>query len=395
MLVFQNDGVLPIEGFTTFGMSAKPGSTNPIGKFGTGLKNAVAIILRLGGRISVYRGLEEYVFYTKDVDFRGQTFSKVRMKRRHGLLPWKYEALPFTTELGKHWEPWMAFRELEANTRDEENGQTTYIGTTGPLQYLPREGTTLIAVDCPEMDDAYDNIDSIFLPDMGTPIFEDENLRIWPGENNHIFYRGMRVTDTRKPTLYTYEMKWVSLTEDRTSQYTFMDNEKMMKGLLACDSHTLAGNVVRNAKGHHEETFDWDKKKPTVGRGWGSALSSGSLSPRFSALRDNLDYGLGQKEDVDVCLMVHEWNEVLKTLAESGSPLVGTIKEQLIEEGWRPLAPWDEIAKETPCASSSDSADDVEEPASSPDGVAPSNTQPVHAAQVAVDQQGADNDIPF
>tara|TARA_R110000787_G_scaffold631_4_gene2336 strand:- start:164 stop:427 length:264 start_codon:yes stop_codon:yes gene_type:complete len=87
MLIFQNDGVLPIEGFTTFGMSAKPGSTNPIGKFGTGLKNAVAIILRLGGSITVWRGDLEYVFYTRSEDFRGKSFDKVRMKRRRALRP--------------------------------------------------------------------------------------------------------------------------------------------------------------------------------------------------------------------------------------------------------------------------------------------------------------------
>jgi len=346
MLIFQNDGVLPIEGFTTFGMSAKPGSTNPIGKFGTGLKNAVAIILRLGGTIRVFRGLEEYVFYTKDVDFRGKTFAKVRMKRRYGLLPWKYEALPFTTELGKHWEPWMAFRELEANTRDEPNGQTTYVGTEGPLGFLPREDTTLIFVDCKEMNEAYSDIDNIFLPDDRTPIFEDDSVRIFEGENNHIFYRGMRVTDTRKPTLYTYEMKHVFLTEDRTSQYTFIDNGNMMKALLACDDHGLASNVVRNSKDHHEETFEWDKKKPTVGAGWRGALSYGGLSPRFSTLRDNLDFGLRHDQEVDVCLEVHQWNAVLKILAAAGSTLVDNITEQLTEEGWKPSSDWNEIAQE-------------------------------------------------
>jgi len=334
MLVFQNNGVLPIEGFTTFGMSAKPGSTNPIGKFGTGLKNAVAIILRLGGTITVWRGLEEYVFYTKDVEFRGKTFSKVRMKRRKGLLPWKYEALPFTTELGQHWEPWMAFRELEANTRDEDGGSTTFIGTDGPLEFLPREGTTLIAVDCEEIDDAYRDIDNIFLPEQ-TPLFEDDSVRIFEGENNHIFYRGMRVTDTRKPTLYTYEMKHVYLTEDRTSMNTFMDNENMMKALLACDLTAIARNIVHNSKSHHEEGFEWDKKKPTVGGGWSHALSYGSLSPRFSTLRDNLNYGLGKAEDVNICLEVHEWEAVMSLLPHDNT-FREAIKDQLEEAGWKP-----------------------------------------------------------
>ncbi len=321
----------------------KPGSTNPIGKFGTGLKNAVAIILRLGGTITVHRGLEEYVFYTKDVDFRGKTFAKVRMKRRKGLMPWKYEALPFTTELGQHWKPWMAFRELEANCRDE-GGRGTYIGTDGPMGFLPREGTTLIYVDCKELDEAYADIDNIFLPDDRTPMFENDNVRIYEGKNNHIFYRGMRVTDTRKPTLYTYEMKHVFLTEDRTSQYTFIDNGNMMKALLECNDRGLARNVVQNAKDHHEETFEWDKKKPKVGSGWYGALSSGSLSPRFSTLRDNLNYGLGASEDVEVMLTVKEWEDLL-TMLPGDHEIVASIIDQLDDAGWKPKAEWNEIAR--------------------------------------------------
>ena len=195
MLVFQNDGVLPIEGFTTFGMSAKPGSTNPIGKFGTGLKNAVAIVLRLGGSIRVFRGDVEYVFYTKDEDFRGHTFQRICMKKRTGLLSkWSYEKLPFTTELGKHWEPWMAYRELEANTLDEEDGHSfitdaerferdVAIGITPCCT----AGTTTIIVDCREVEDAHINRDKTFLPADKEPIYEDPNVKIYEGQSEYIF----------------------------------------------------------------------------------------------------------------------------------------------------------------------------------------------------------------
>lgn len=352
MLLFQNDGVLPIEGFTTFGMSAKPGSTNPIGKFGTGLKNAVAITLRLGGTFRVWRGLEEYVFYTKDEEFRGQTFARVRMKKRKGLLArWKYETLPFTTQLGKHWEPWMAFRELEANTRDEENGTTTVVGTDGPLQYLPREGTTLIAIECEEIEQAYADIDTIFLPER-EPIFENDNVRIYEGASEHVFYRGMRVTDLRKPSLFTYEMKYVQLTEDRTSMYSFIDDSNMKKALLACPDEDVIDKVVRKSKDHHEETFDWDEKAPEVSHAWHTSLGGSGLSPRFATMRDNLQFGLAAKEDVKVQLTVGEWEEVMICLLDAGQESVYTsVRAQMLKAGWKdqpdnrdPLATPEQIA---------------------------------------------------
>lgn len=336
MLIFQNDGVLPIEGFTTFGMSAKPGSTNPIGKFGTGLKNAVAITLRLGGTFRVWRGLEEYVFYTKDEEFRGQTFARVRMKKRKGLLArWKYETLPFTTQLGKHWEPWMAFRELEANTRDEENGTTTSVGTDGPLQYLPREATTLIAIECDEIEQAFADIDTIFLPER-EPIFENDNVRIYDGASKHVFYRGMRVTDLRKPSLFTYEMKYVQLTEDRTSMYSFIDDSNMKKALLAWPDRDVIDKVVRESKDHHEESFDWDEKAPEVSHAWHGALGVSGLSPRFSTMRDNLQFGLAATEAVSIKMTVGEWEEVLICLLDAGQESVySNLRKQMLKAGWK------------------------------------------------------------
>lgn len=355
MLLFQNNGVLPIEGFTTFGMSAKPGSTNPIGKFGTGLKNAVAIILRLGGSITVWRGDTEYVFYTKDEEFRGQTFKRIRMKKRTGLLSrWKYEVLPFTTELGKHWEPWMAYRELEANTLDEEAGRSSIIDDETPegMSFLNsfegRPGTTTILVDCREVEEAHVNRDKTFLPDDRVPIYEDARVKVYPGASDYIFYRGMRVTDLRKPTMFTYELSSVVLTEDRTSMYTFLDNDNMKKSLLECDVPEIVDQVVRKADGFHEGTFNWDEKKPSVSPAWRTSLSRSGLSPRFATLRDNLSYGLGSREDVEITMEVRMWEVVLGAVKDIDESVHIQITEQLEEAGWidtRTPRPSDEIAQ--------------------------------------------------
>lgn len=151
MIIFQNQGLIPIDAFTTFGINAKPNSDNPIGYFGTGLKYAVAVTLRLGGTFRLFRGIEEYEFYLKEKDFRGKSFQTVRMRKRKSLMArWSYDKLPFTTELGKNWKPWMAIRELESNTRDE-NGHSCLFHEHDD----PHPDYTMIIIECPEMEEAY------------------------------------------------------------------------------------------------------------------------------------------------------------------------------------------------------------------------------------------------
>ena len=52
MITFHSPTILPIEAATTMGVSVKE-SDNAIGKFGTGLKYAIAGVLRLGGTIAM------------------------------------------------------------------------------------------------------------------------------------------------------------------------------------------------------------------------------------------------------------------------------------------------------------------------------------------------------
>ncbi len=349
MIIFQNDGVVPIAAFTTFGMSAKPGSTNPIGKFGTGLKNSVAIILRLGGTVTLFRGLEEYVFYTKEEDFRGQTFARVRMKRRRGILTrWSYEELPFTTELGKHWLPWMAVRELEANCRDEQNPRsfkTDPVWLENHLQDMISSDRTVIVVDCPQFEAAYGALDEIFLAGKQL-LHEDSICRIYEGASKYLFYRGMRVTDLRKPSLFTYEMKDVTLTEDRTSMYSFYDSMQIKKSLLACNVESIIDKVVQKSADTYEGTFDWDDKKPTVSHVWRSSLGYSGISSRFVTLRENLNYGIRDAEEISIELTVGSWARVLKLLEDNDDAAAPGVREQLVDAGWRDVEKPSEAVEE-------------------------------------------------
>ena len=106
--IFSTKGVLDLSVITTFGVNVKPNTDNPIGYFGTGLKYAIAVLLRHGIKITLYTNGQEYQFYTKEKDIRGKEFMVCRYRKTGLLNKFSYHELPFTTEHGKNWELWKS-----------------------------------------------------------------------------------------------------------------------------------------------------------------------------------------------------------------------------------------------------------------------------------------------
>ena len=70
--------------------------------FGTGLKYAIAIILRHGELSLYFRRVNKYSFNTAKETIRDKEFDIIYMNE----VP-----LSFTTEQGKTWEMWQAVRD--------------------------------------------------------------------------------------------------------------------------------------------------------------------------------------------------------------------------------------------------------------------------------------------
>lgn len=216
---FWTPGEIPLDSFTIMGANVKT-SDNPIGRFGTGLKYAVATILRNGGVIRMYIRETEWEFYLSNKKFRGVEFDQVRMRKKNGLGKWmSSRALPFTTQLGRDWGLWQAYRELESNTRDE-GGRTTQ--TEHLLSDNRGEGTT-IEVDCAMFSEAIES-EKVFLDaDKLERVFCSPTVDIYDAPSKHLYYRGIRVYTLRYPAMFTYDFGQgqVTLTEDRTMGNTW------------------------------------------------------------------------------------------------------------------------------------------------------------------------------
>lgn len=201
MLTFRNKGLVDLRAITTFGVNSKD-TKSPIGQFGTGFKYAVAVALRMGATITVFRGLEFFQFTARRETIRNDEF---------GIVYLNDQPLGFTTHVGAHWQPWQVFRELYCNMLDEADGEAF------DHEIDPEEGYTHVYLNGPAFDAVWAERDKIVLPQKRKLAYFDEHIEIIEGPSPYVYYRGVRVGEWKTPALFTYNiLDRVKLTEDRT-----------------------------------------------------------------------------------------------------------------------------------------------------------------------------------
>lgn len=202
-VIFENAGSIDPRAITTQGISVKNPAVSAIGYFGTGIKHAIAVLLRHGQGIVIHTGGRIYTFTLAPVTIRGKQFHIVCMNGAE---------LGFTTEFGRDWELWMAYRELWSNAKDEG-------GRVYQSEDLPdAKGITQIVVDGIEFDQVHAERYEFLLLDR-TPIWQSTKLEIYNGQSEYLFYHGIRAgkVPIGKRSRFTYNfITQMDLTEDRT-----------------------------------------------------------------------------------------------------------------------------------------------------------------------------------
>lgn len=253
ILYFTNPGEIDIRSATVAGLNAKENTATAIGFFGTGLKYAIACILRWGGSISIWSGMTEYKFELVDLDFRGKSFQQIAVRKPGEPL----QELGFTTEYGKTWKPWQVFRELYSNALDE-NG-------TVSLSATPEPGVTTIVINCTEVYDQYPSRDFIILPKNKTYILESNRVKIANGNSSELYYKGVRVYPLK--TFYTYNIYApdIKLTEDRTLTSAYTAQADIAQAVMLCNDVTVIENFLSAPDQFVESEiaiYDWYNYSP-------------------------------------------------------------------------------------------------------------------------------------
>lgn len=233
-LTFQNPGEIDIRGALITGLHAKADSESAIGFFGTGLKYAIASIIRWGGVITIYSGLEQHTFSKRSVDFRGQPAE---------IITHNGADTGFTTAYGKSWQPWMVYRELESNARDEGGA-----GSAG--RQPPIAGQTTIIVKCDALREAWLERQTILLPTDKQPLLSNSRLEIYDEPSDYIYYKGVRVCEG-KSSITINLLRDCQLTEDRTLRDLWFATRLTGSLLQTSDNATFLKRIVPEVVAAH------------------------------------------------------------------------------------------------------------------------------------------------
>lgn len=225
LVSLTNPGLIPLEAVTVMGVSAKEGD-NPIGMFGTGLKYAIACLLRTGHKITIWRGLDRYDFAKEPGEVRGKDFDFIFMTGPDGR-----ERLGFTTHLGAHWETWQVFRELYSNCLDEG-------GDLWTSEADPADGQTTIWVQGAAFAEAAQERERYFL--QTEPLYKGVLVEVHPGASSNVYYRGVLVGRLQQTAAFTYNLvAGVTLTEDRTLKDSYIVPSWVSHTLANCDDRAV------------------------------------------------------------------------------------------------------------------------------------------------------------
>lgn len=244
---FVNKEAIDLNAIAIMGVSVK--SESAIGYFGTGLKFALATLLRSEHKIGLICNGTKVRFGVIKENIRGEEFNRITMQ--HGCDP--VEKLGFTTAMGKDWEPWQAYRELACNATDEGGFVTDDDSIAAALS----DYGTVFIIEGPGIEKAHAERDSLFV--SGDPLYEGPLSKIHACKSDfekNIFYRGVRVFELPFQTLYRYNIvQKVALTEDRTLKYPFTIDLIVSRSIAACTDARLIEKVLFAPKGYFEQSL--------------------------------------------------------------------------------------------------------------------------------------------
>lgn len=265
--VFENNGHLPIEAITTLGVSVK--TEGAIGYFGTGLKYAIAVLIRNDYTVLIKSEGNIYKFAKENKSVKGTIFDFITLQKNNETP----RELGFTTDLGKNWGIKEAYREIYCNCKDEQ-GEVRFLPLlenslqTAIKKIKEINKDTVIAVWHNENERGMEfNLSHNEMILSGNPLAESRDLQLFPQKTKpSIFYKGINAYSLNTPTLYSYNIKSnLSLTEDRTIKYSWAALGLIEDGIVTLQDENILEHIL-SSQTTIEKDFNFDNFYDTLTR---------------------------------------------------------------------------------------------------------------------------------
>ncbi|HMS90644.1 MAG TPA: hypothetical protein PKC87_00265 [Candidatus Absconditabacterales bacterium] len=276
-ILFENKGEIDINSLKFMGCSTKDG-VNTIGKFGTGLKYAISVLLRNGIKIEIFSGKNKVEFTTQKKEIGGKEFDVIFMNG---------EETGLTTNLGVEWKIWQGIREFYANCIDEKGSKINWL-----YKRQGKVGTTRIFI---KNTNSVKNTFSYFQFDkwneVSSGLYYLKKAKESPVK---IFKEGFLVYEgTEKETsIYDYRIDFVSINEARLIENRWETFYYVGKIISLMDFYNV-NRVLENNDYLLVSSFD------NLGEGWNQAQQSrgGELITNSQELNTKLKELRAKKDD--------------------------------------------------------------------------------------------------
>lgn len=272
---FENKGEVPVNAFKLLGASSKRGDSSKIGYFGTGLKYAIAVMLKQGIEFKVFSGEKEIKIGTRKTKFLDDDILVMTVNG---------EKTSITIDAGVDWLPWFAIREIYSNAIDE-NGTMLL---NQPAEAKAGYTRIFIDADAEPLKDIFTNWGAYFTQSRN-PVYRNSYGSLYsklPTFPEYVVFRkGIRVYESRKHSVFDYDLPEVQINESRVAIHDWQVKENSSELLassdLACIKEFL--KLFKNPRrGDFIEWSDgfWDYTGTyTFSADWVDALSDFRLVP--------------------------------------------------------------------------------------------------------------------
>lgn len=263
-LKIQNDGILDIRLVALMGGTTKANDDYKIGRFGTGLKYALAFLFRNNLDFKIFPGTEEVKIHIETETIRDEVFEIICINGQRTSI---------TTKMGEDWKPWMIIRELWCNALDEGGAAKEVV-----TDCLGEENKTCFYIQLDkQIQDVLDNWSKYFIHDQQA-IFSDDNHAIYPaGDRLCIYKQGVLIYEhPESKGVFSYDMKYAYINELREYRGSV---SQVITNCLANANESAARYFLENITEEHYEgqgsmDYNWYQ---SFGEAWLKVIGSGKL----------------------------------------------------------------------------------------------------------------------